>query len=199
MTVDRRLKTFKTGFGRRVFPHQMSFVLDLSWRKILLSPRKLAARLALTASSHVLEVGSGPGFYSVEVARRVSDGHLELLDLQPEMLAKAQRKLEAEGLFNTGYTLADARSLPFKDHSFDLVFLVAVLGEITYQNDFLNEVHRVLKPEGILSISEHFPDPDFVSFSKVKLLGEGVGFKFFARYGANWNYTANFRSSEATT
>ncbi len=53
----------------------------------MLSPEKLVARLALTSTSQVLEVGAGSGFYSVEVARRVSDGHLELLDLQPSLKA----------------------------------------------------------------------------------------------------------------
>lgn len=198
MNASRWTSTLKNAFGRGVFPHQMSFVLDLPLRNILLSPRRLAARLALTSTSHVLEIGAGSGFYSVEVARKVSEGHLELLDLQPEMLKKAQQKLEAEGLFNTGYTLANAGRLPFKERSFDLVFLVTVLGEITKQKDFLSEARRVLKPEGILSISEHFPDPDFSPFTKVKLLVEGVGFEFFERYGVGWNYTANFKRSGAT-
>jgi len=176
----------------------MSFFLDLPWRNIVLSPQKLAARLALTTTSHVLEVGAGSGFYSVEVARRVSEGHLELLDLQPEMLKKAQQKLEAEGLSNVGYTLADASLLPFKEDSFDTLFLVAVLGEVANQKAFLSEARHVLKPGGILSISEHLPDPDFSSFAKVKSLVEKEGFEFFERYGPKWSYTANFRKSEAT-
>ena len=163
----------------------------------MLSPQKLVARLALTATSHVLEVGAGSGFYSVEVARRVSEGHLELLDLQPEMLKKAQQKLEAKGLSNVGYTLADADKLPFKDDSFNALFLVAVLGEVANQKAFLSEAHRVLKPGGILSISEHLPDPDFSPLAKVKSLVEKEGFEFFERYGARWSYTVNFRKSEA--
>lgn len=96
--MNRWARTFNNAFGRGVFPHQMSSVLDLPLRNILLSPRKLVARLALTDTSQVLEVGAGSGFYSVEVARRVSKGRLQLLDLQPEMLHKAQQKLEARGL-----------------------------------------------------------------------------------------------------
>ncbi len=163
----------------------------------MLSPEKLVARLALTSTSQMLEVGAGSGFYSVEVARRVSDGHLELLDLQPEMLKKAQQKLEAKGLSNVGYRLADAGFLPFKEHSFDVIFLITVLGEIENQKAFLTEAHRVLKREGVLSISEHLPDPDFSPFAKVKSLIEKVGFEFFERYGAKWSYTVNFRKLEA--
>jgi ubiquinone/menaquinone biosynthesis C-methylase UbiE len=108
------------------------------------------------------------------------------------MLKKARRKLEAQGLVNAGCALADASLLPFKEDSFDTLFLVAVLGEIANQKAFLSEARRILKPEGVLSISEHLPDPDFSSLSKVKSLVEKEGFEFSERYGARWNYTANF-------
>ncbi|MGH9947935.1 MAG: class I SAM-dependent methyltransferase [Pyrinomonadaceae bacterium] len=47
--------------------------------------------------SLVLDVGAGSGFYSVEVARVVSERQLELLDLLSKMLRKAQQKLKANG------------------------------------------------------------------------------------------------------
>lgn len=199
MKAIRWASSVKNALVRGVFPHAMSFFLELPWRNLMLSPPKLVARLALTATSHVLEVGAGSGFYSVEVARSVSAGHLELLDLQPEMLKKARRKLAAKGLSNAGYTLADAGLLPFKEDSFDALFLVAVLGEIADQKAFLSEARRVLKTEGTLSVSEHLPDPDFSSFAKVKSLVEKEGFAFSERYGARWSYTANFRKSKENT
>jgi ubiquinone/menaquinone biosynthesis C-methylase UbiE len=153
------------------------------------------ARLALNPTSHVLEVGAGSGFYSVEVARAVPNGYLELLDLQPNMLRKAQQKLVAKGMSNVGYTVADASQLSFEGESFNLVFLVTVLGEIVDQKAFLHEAYRVLKRGGILSISEHYPDPDFLPFSEVKRFVEKEGFQFLKRFGGNWNYTANFRKS----
>lgn len=198
MKAIRWASRVKNTLGRGVFPHEMSFFLDLPWRNMMLSPQKLVARLALTNTSQVLEVGAGSGFYSVEVARKVFEGHLEILDLQPEMLKKARQKLEAAGLSNVGYTLADAGLLPFEANSFDVIFLVAVLGEIADQRAFLSEARHVLKSGGILSISEHLPDPDFSPFAKVKLLVEKEGFEFFARYGARWSYTVNFKKPAAT-
>ncbi|HEV2763856.1 MAG TPA: class I SAM-dependent methyltransferase [Pyrinomonadaceae bacterium] len=189
----------KSGLARGIFPHELSFFLDLPWRNVCLSPRKLAGRLGLEETSRVLEVGCGPGFYSAEVARRVPRGRLELLDLQPEMLAKARRKLEAKGLgANVGYTTADARGLPFESESFDVLFLVAVLGEVSDRKAFLGEARRILKHGGVLSVSEHLPDPDFSSFAKVRGLIETEGFRCFERRGPAWCYTANFRKSGPT-
>lgn len=185
----------KNFFARGMFPHRMSFFLELPARNLLLSPQKLADRLPLTTTSRVLEVGAGSGFYSVEVARKVSEGRLELSDIQPEMLEKARQKLEAKKLSNVGYAVADAGFLPFTEGSFDVVFLVTVLGEIEDRKAFLSEARRVLKPEGIFSVSEHLPDPDFLPFAKVKSLVEKEGFECVERFGAKWSFTANFKKS----
>ena len=195
MKIVSRLRSVKDGLTRGVFPHELSFFLDLPWRYLVLSPRELIARLSLGATHRVLEVGAGTGFYSVEVARRVSEGHLELLDLQPEMLKKARQKLEANSLSNVGYTLSDAGRLPFEANSFDVILMVAVLGEISDQRAFLSEARRVLKLRGILSISEHLPDPDFSPFAKVNSIVEGEGFKLSGHYGGRWSFTANFSKS----
>ena len=199
MKAIRWARGVKNGLARGVFPHEVSFFLDLPWRRMMLSPRKLVGRLALTASGRVLEVGAGTGYYSAEVARSVPEGRLELLDLQAEMLKKARRKLEAQGLSNVGYTLADAAHLPFKADTFDALFLVTVLGEIADQKAFLGEARRVLRPEGILSVSEHLPDPDFKPFAKIKLLVESEGFECRERYGTDWSYTVNFGNSAASS
>ena len=195
MSVSGWLSDLSKTFGRGIFPQQMSFFLDLPLRKLILSPQRLVARLDLDPASHVLEVGAGSGFFSVEVARTLSQGKLQLLDLQIEMLKKAQRKLRANGLSNVAGTLADASALSFKEASFDQVFLVTVLGEIRDQRGFLKEAHRVLKQGGILSVTEHFPDPDFKSFEKVRALVESERFKLSKHYGTRWNYTVNFRKS----
>ncbi len=197
MRAVRWASNVKNTLMRGVFPHEMSFLLELRWRSLLLSPRKLAARLPLTATARVLEVGAGSGSYSAEVARAVTRGALVLLDLQPEMLKKARRKLSAEGLSNVCYTAADAGRLPFADDTFDLLYLVTVLGEIADRGAFLGEARRVLKTGGVLSVSEHLPDPDFSTCATVRSLIEGAGFKFLGRRGVSWSYTADFGKTGA--
>ena len=190
--------TVRNTLSRGIFPHQVSFLLELSLRNLLLSPRKLVARLPLATANYVLEVGAGSGFYSLEVARRMSSGQLELFDIQGEMLKKARQKVEAKSLSKgVGYTLGDARKLPFLSNSFDLIYLIAVLGEISDPPAFLREAQRVSTPGGILSISEHLPDPDFSRFPDVKSLVENEGFHLITHHGSWWTYTANFKKCEA--
>jgi len=51
--------------GRGTFPHQLSFVLGSTLRRFVLSPEELANRLHLSQAARVLEVGPGPGYFSV--------------------------------------------------------------------------------------------------------------------------------------
>jgi ubiquinone/menaquinone biosynthesis C-methylase UbiE len=199
MTFEGMTGWFKHITGRQAFfPHQMSFILELPARRFLITPSRLADRLHLTKKSKVLEVGCGSGLFSVEVARRVPQGHLELFDLQPEMLEKARRKIESAGLEKVvGYTQGDARELALPKAKFDVAFLVAVLGEVPEPERCLRALRRVIRPGGLLSITEHLPDPDFSRFSRLRALVEHEGFEFTERFGRPWSYTANFRRPDS--
>jgi ubiquinone/menaquinone biosynthesis C-methylase UbiE len=141
----------------------------------------------------VLEIGPGSGYFSVEVAQRIPQGHLELFDLQQEMLEKARRKIESAGLNNVGFTQGDATNLPYGKNEFDVVFLAAVLGEISNPEACLQGIYKILRPSGLLSITEQPGDPDFLPLSVVRSLAEKQGFEFIECYGSKKNYTANFR------
>lgn len=183
-------------FGKGVCPYRFAFILDHPGRRLILSPQALADRLHLTEETRVLEIGPGAGYFSVEVARRVPRGHLTLLDLQPEMLQMTRRKLARSGLIRrTGIVQGDAVHLPFDGDSFDVVFLVAVLGEVPDPAAGLREVARVLRPGGLLSITEQPGDPDFTPLPTVRSLAERHGLAFAESYGRGRNYTANFRKA----
>ena len=174
------------------FPHQLAWFLDLRVRRLILSPQRLADRLHLEPTSRVLEIGPGSGYFAAEVAGRIPEGRLEVLDLQAEMLEKTKQKLDGVGLRNVGYRQGDACSLPFGDAQFDVVFFVTLLGEVPDRSECISSVRKVLRPGGLLSITEHQPDPDFSPLSDVRALTEAGGFQFVESFGKSWAYTANF-------
>jgi ubiquinone/menaquinone biosynthesis C-methylase UbiE len=74
----------------------------------------------------------------------------------------------------------------------DRAFLVTVLPEIPDQARALAELRRVLKPGGLLSITEEFADPDYpFEFETIRRV-EAAGFKLDRRFGNFWVYTLNF-------
>jgi ubiquinone/menaquinone biosynthesis C-methylase UbiE len=183
----------KRGVGRGTCPHQLAFLLEFGLRRFILSPEKLAERLQLKEAARVVELGPGPGYFSSAVARRIPRGYLLLVDLQSEMLQKARGKLARSGLGNVGFVQANGAALPVPSEAWDCVFLVAVLGEVSDRRSCVREIHRVLRPGGLLSLTEQPGDPDFIPLSEAQELVEGMGFHFEKVYGRGRNYTAGFR------
>lgn len=183
----------KTPKAPRPMPPERASHLLNPLRKLLLSPKKLAERLNLEPDWRVLELGPGPGFFSPEAARRIPAGTLVLMDIQQEMLDMAKKRMDQMQLTNVQYILGDAASLPFDEDYFDVVFMVAVLGEIPDQDRCLQEINRVLHPQGLLSISEQPGDPHFIAMPDLQKRVEKRGFKLDRTYGFAKNYTANFR------
>lgn len=162
-------------------------------RGLILSPVRLAHRLSLRRDAQILELGPGPGYFSGHIARCIPDGRLTLVDVQPEMLDLAQKRLRAMGLQNVSYVQADAVDLPLENEAYDVAFLVDVLGEITDRIKCIRELHRVLKTGGLLSITEQPWGHDFVALGEAKRLVGDKEFSLEKIFGRGRNYTINFR------
>lgn len=197
MKLSEQMGVLTRAFSRGVFPHQLSWFLDLPGRGLIMSARTVAERLPVKPNASVLEIGPGSGYYSAEVARRIPEGNLTLLDIQERMLEKTASKLTAEGITNFSTRQADGKSLPFETGTFDAVFLVTVFGEIEGRASFLEEAARVLKKDGVLSITEHHPDPDFENAEELAASLEKHGFVPLQKLGWRWAYTLNASKSGA--
>lgn len=150
-------------------------------------------RVALQPGETVLEVGPGPGAFTIEAARRVGpEGKVIAVDLQPGMIAKVEKKVREAGVTNVETHVASAYDLPLPDASVDRAFLVTVLPEISDPVKALREVRRVLKPGGVLSLTEEFYDPDYPRRVTTIRWAEAAGFELAARLGNWWVYTLNF-------
>jgi ubiquinone/menaquinone biosynthesis C-methylase UbiE len=180
------------------FPYQAAFMINNPVRRALLKPARIVDKIGLAGSEHVLELGPGPGFFSVEIARRLTDGRLELFDVQPEMLALARRQLEQAGLSDIGFTAGQASDgLPFPDNTFDVAFLAAVIGEVPNKQACLHSLGQVLKPGGRLVFVEMFPDPDRLSVRELRDLAEPENFEFVEATGNRWENIVKFRRVDA--
>jgi ubiquinone/menaquinone biosynthesis C-methylase UbiE len=178
------------GFPKRC-PAWLAFTLGWRARLWLLSPRRLFGSLPLRPGLRVLDLGSGPGVLARLVADAVPGGEVVLVDAQHAMLVKAQRRFAAGAPARVAFVQAVAERLPLARETFDIVLLVTVLGELDDRAAALAEVHRVLKPGGMLSISEHLPDPDFRAASTARRLALQAGFEERELVGGRWSYTSN--------
>jgi ubiquinone/menaquinone biosynthesis C-methylase UbiE len=183
----------KSFSSKGIFPHRWAFTLLFPLRNLILSPKELINRMNLELEMKVLEVGPGPGYFSVPVAKFLKNGKLVLADIQPEMLGKARIRIEKRKLSNVTYYLCDGQNFELPGNHFDRIFMVTVLGEVENREQYLSEFYRMLKPGGILSVSEQAGDPDKLSIEETKQLAENCGFRFDELFGNKRNFTINFR------
>ncbi|TET22570.1 MAG: methyltransferase domain-containing protein [Candidatus Stahlbacteria bacterium] len=177
-------------------PSYTGWFLDSGFRRTFQPPEKVIARSDINPGMKVLEIGCGSGAYTTFVARAVGGkGRVYALDIQPKMLRQLAAKLskpENQDITNIKLIQASAYELPFEDSTLDLVCMVSVLYEIPDRHRALLEAHRVLKPSGILAVTEFFPDPDYPLRSTLVKQVTGAGFVDAKVLGNFWNYTARF-------
>lgn len=97
---------------------------------------------------HSLEIGSGTGYFTLNLMQEGIIEKATCTDISPGMLETLAQNAERLGLDVTTAP-ADAEGLPFPDDSFDLVLGHAVLHHIPNLQTAFREFHRVLKPGGV--------------------------------------------------
>jgi ubiquinone/menaquinone biosynthesis C-methylase UbiE len=173
-------------------PASFSWIVNNPVRRRYMSP--ILDRIGIRSGECVLELGPGPGAFSLDAARRLGEkGRLIAVDVQPEMIARLERRARGAGSANIETHVAGAHHLPLPDSSVDRAFLITVLPEIPDRARALAELRRVLKPGGVLSITEEFLDPDYLFASETIRLAEAAGFRLVQQFGGFWVYTLNFR------
>ncbi len=111
----------------------------------------------------VLDFGCGPGGYVLPASKLVGEtGEVHALDVTPLAIKMVKGLIEKNGLKNVETILSDcATGLP--DKSLDVVMLYDVLHGLEDKQAVLKELHRVLKPDGLLSFNDHhLKEPDII-------------------------------------
>jgi SAM-dependent methyltransferase len=103
----------------------------------------------------IMDYGCGPGLFVLPGGRMVGKtGKVYALDVRSKMLAHVKQKADVEGLTNV-VTILQESSYPginLKDEALDVVLVYDVMHEIKDRVGLLKELHRVVKPDGLLSI-----------------------------------------------
>ncbi|MEO6496438.1 MAG: class I SAM-dependent methyltransferase [Solirubrobacteraceae bacterium] len=120
---------------------------DIGRSQVLGKVRKLLGRHP-GPFQHSLEIGSGTGYFTLNLMQEGIIEKATCTDISPGMLETLVGNANRLGLDVTT-SPADAEGLPFADESFDLVLGHAVLHHIPNLQTAFREFHRVLKPGGV--------------------------------------------------
>ena len=149
---------------KHVCPAGMAGGLDSSIRKLLQNPQKILKPF-IKEGMTVLDVGCGPGFFSVEIAKLLNgSGKVIAADVQEDMLNIIRKKI-------TGTALEQRIELHQSNYDsigvtekVDFVLAFWMVHEVQNQKQFLEELTSILKPNGLMLIIEpkiHVPKKAF--------------------------------------
>lgn len=129
--------------------------LGYKFRDFFLPRMNILKEVGIKPGFHVLDYGCGPGSYIVPLAELVGEsGKVYALDIHPLAIQKVKDIVSEKKLANVETTLSDCQT-GLSDNSTDVVLLYDIFHHLTDRDKILMELHRVLKPEGVLSFSDH--------------------------------------------
>lgn len=178
-------------------PSTIAGFLHVPFMESVRGAEAILDRLDLHPGMTLLDAGCGPGRVSLPAARRVAPGgEVIAFDLQPAMLAKLDARAKAEQVpgIRTIQGKLGSGSLPA--NLCDRAILVTVLGEVPDRAAALKEIFHSLKSNGILSDTEVFPDPHFLTQGTVRRLAEGAGFRVGDVFGGPLAFTIHLIKDE---
>ncbi len=180
-------------YQQRIFPHLLNQVMQ--------TPSMMEGRAELIKKirGEVLEIGFGTGL-NLPFYQAVDQ--LYALEPNPDVYRLAQKRI-FDTPFHIQHIQASAEKLPFADHSVENIVSTWTMCSIANLAQALQEIHRVLKPEGNLHLIEHVQYHDNSTLKKLqdlltpiqKVLADGchlnrnielellnAGFKFSEKY-----------------
>src|SRR5258706_4214915 len=114
-------------------------------REQALRPAALIARLGLDKAAMVADVGAGPGFLSLPLARAIPRGRLIATDVQPEYLKALVKRAREAGVTNIETRTVEPGQPGLADASVDLVVLCQVDHYLADRARYFAALQRALR------------------------------------------------------
>ncbi len=138
--------------------HELNFIIIsfiLKLRDVFYPPKYILKDIRVNPGDIVLDFGCGPGSYSTAIAELLDGtGKVIALDIHPLAIKKTYHTARRKKLLNIQTIQSDCDTgLP--SNSVDIILLYYIFNDLENSEKVLEELHRVLKPDGILSFSEY--------------------------------------------
>ena len=157
----------------------ISFMHDNPFLSIVRPPEEFLKSAGLKPGQRVVEVGCGPGFFTIPAARMVGEeGIVYALDVNPFAIKRVKKKIERGGIGNVTPIHGNASDTGLPEESIDLAFFFGTPHIAGGAQNVISEMHRILKPGGMLSFEKSRGRE-----KKLIEMIEGKGFAYSGREG----------------
>ena len=179
----------------RITPPGAGFILHSAARRRYRNFDRTLRPLQLQNGLRVLEVGSGTGAFTIPLADTLGPaGSVYSIEVQSGMIEQQKQRIRASGVTNAWLYQADALALPFASAAFDRAVVIACLPMLPDKQRALRELRRVLKPDGLLLVSEELIEPEYVPAAVTRRWCTQAGFQQVAVHRELFFYVLVFRN-----
>ncbi len=180
----------------RVCPVELANSLDNRIRRWLQNPQKILAPY-IREGMTVLDIGCGPGFFSVEIAKMVGkSGRVISADLQDGMLEKVRNKIKGSELEGRIKLVKCDRDKVNVLDKVDLILAFYMVHEIPDKGSFFRELKDILNENGGLLLIEpklfHVSEKEF---RQTTALAEGAGFRIYQGPKLRFSWSAVLKNA----
>ncbi|GHH88232.1 hypothetical protein GCM10018793_67100 [Streptomyces sulfonofaciens] len=144
-------RPYEAGQYHRDLPSELKRLYRFATLGFEKEARALAA-LGLADGMKVLEIGSGPGFFTERLSTLVPNGSITGLEIDPELIKHAEEYLPSRAKSPVSFVQGSVLDTGLPDASFDFAVTRLVLQHIPDQAKALAEILRVLRPGGRLVV-----------------------------------------------
>jgi ubiquinone/menaquinone biosynthesis C-methylase UbiE len=132
----------------------MASAMESRLRYRFFGPRRILQGAELQRGQTVLEIGCGTGFFTLPAAGFLGNqGSLVAMDILAVSVEAVTKKVQAAHLKNIRVVKGDALHTEFAAGSFDAVLLFGVVpAPMLPLAQLLSEMHRILKPGGVMAV-----------------------------------------------
>lgn len=144
--------------------HALSLNIDKIWRN------KAIKFIKTCNPKSILDVATGTGDFAILSAQKLQPQHVVGIDISEKMLEVGIEKIKKLDLQNVvTLQVGDSEAIDFAENSFDAITVGFGVRNFEDLSKGLQEIHRVMKPDGItaileFSMPEHFPVKQLYSF-----------------------------------
>ena len=120
-------------------------------------PQSLIALAPIHTDQNVADIGSGPGWLSIPLAKYLYGGHLYAVDIQEGMLQKLSERAQEVRLSNITTVVSKESTIPLDDGAMDGVVMSDTLNEASRPKSLFKEAARLMRKGGWLAVVEWLP------------------------------------------
>jgi protein-L-isoaspartate O-methyltransferase len=179
------------GTGKRYLGREIAHVMGfegMSWlnrpeREKEENTAKLIKNMNIKPGDTIADIGAGSGYHVFKMAPMAKDVFVYAVDIQDEMLAVMDYRIENLEIDNVAVTKGSEEGVNLPENSVDKILMVDVYHEFSYPIEMMASIKKALRADGKIYLIEYRAEDPMVPIKEVHKMSEEQAVKEFEAAG----------------